>query len=79
MLAPLRGGIAQSRELLQRRRYFPAIRQDEMRGSRIDCHIDCVRINSMQLAPQAPNSFCSSPDWYISPMMSEPPTNSPLT
>jgi hypothetical protein len=24
-------------------------------------------------------SFCSSPDWYISRMMSEPPTNSPLT
>ena len=23
-------------------------------------------------------SFCSSPDWYISRMMSEPPTNSPL-
>ena len=25
------------------------------------------------------SSFCSSPDWYISRMMSEPPTNSPLT
>jgi hypothetical protein len=25
------------------------------------------------------SSFCSSPDWYISRMMSEPPTNSPFT
>jgi hypothetical protein len=24
-------------------------------------------------------SFCSSPDWYISFMMSQPPTNSPFT
>jgi len=24
-------------------------------------------------------SFCSSPDWYISLMMSQPPTNSPFT
>ncbi len=27
----------------------------------------------------AASSFCSSPDWYISRRMSEPPTNSPLT
>ena len=25
------------------------------------------------------SSFCNSPDWYISRMMSDPPTNSPLT
>ncbi len=25
------------------------------------------------------SSFCSSPDWYISFMMSQPPTNSPFT
>ena len=30
-------------------------------------------------ATQPCSSFCSSPDWYISFMMSEPPTNSPLT
>ena len=27
----------------------------------------------------AASSFCSSPDWYISRRMSEPPTNSPST
>ena len=53
--------------------------QDETPGNCVDCHVAGMRIKPIRLASQAPNSFCSSPDWYISPMMSEPPTNSPLT
>jgi len=33
----------------------------------------------LQALALPPSSSCSSPDWYISIMMSEPPTNSPLT
>jgi hypothetical protein len=36
--------------------------QDETPGNRVDCRIAGVRIESMRVAPQAPNSFCSSPD-----------------
>ena len=53
--------------------------RDQMPGNCVDCRSAGMRIKQIRIASQAPNSFCSSPDWYISPMMSEPPTNSPLT
>jgi len=37
------------------------------------------RLGNAPATPYAASSFCSSPDWYISPMISEPPMNSPLT
>jgi len=38
-----------------------------------------ARVNRRYAFCFSASSFWSSPDWYISRMMSEPPTNSPLT
>jgi hypothetical protein len=59
-------------------------------GEALDRRVDCAtraddgRViergpPSNRLRVYAESNFCNSPDWYISPMMSEPPTNSPLT
>ncbi len=34
---------------------------------------------ALSVTPLSANSFCNSPAWNISRMMSQPPTNSPLT
>ena len=41
------------------------------------CSDGLLRFQAFCASPSS--SFCSSPDWYISLMMSEPPTNSPFT
>jgi hypothetical protein len=52
---------------------------DGLRMTRLGLSEWPASADALRVAPQALNNFCSSPDWYISPMMSEPPTNSPLT
>jgi len=50
---------------------------DDLKRRRAD--LACEGAQAAALMPLSVNSFCNSPAWNISRMMSQPPTNSPFT
>ena len=51
----------------------------ETRGAELACRQAQLEAAALTTTPLSASSCCSSPAWNISRMMSQPPTNSPLT
>ena len=51
----------------------------ETRGAELARSQDQAEAAALTVTPLSASSCCSSPAWNISRMMSQPPTNSPLT
>ena len=57
------------------------VRDDDLdaRGADLACRQAQAEAAALTVTPLSAKSCCSSPAWNISRMMSQPPTNSPLT